>query len=203
MRVIIISRRQKDFNDEMGSYLDERRGFDTSKNFLNIDFSFLKFSGDGRVPEVPVTQSTVYERESKPSLLSILFARFRSSKDQQDALDAVEELPAEIVEEVEEVEGEIEHIEEEVGELEEERESLLTRLFSLFRRGKNDEMDYEEEAGEVELDENELLRRETREALRMVHKWIGRLSPDQINAFKRSPDFQKYKDLLDKYGLIK
>ncbi|MCF7799140.1 hypothetical protein K9M74_04510 [Candidatus Woesearchaeota archaeon] len=204
MRVMGISKRQKDFNDDMGAYLDSRRGSVVSpKKFLNTDFSFLRFSSDDRVPEVPVTESTVYEREKKPSLFSIFFARFRTSKEKQDALDEIDELPSDIAEEVEEVEDEIEHVQEEVQELEDQREGLLSRLFSLFRRAKVSEEYEEDSVGEPVVDEQELLKRETRETLRVIHKWIGRLSPDQINAFKRSPDFQRYKDLLDKYGLIK
>ncbi len=179
-----------------------RRGSSPTKNFLNVNLSFLKFSSDNRVPNVPVTKSTVYEREDKPSLLRIFFSRFFSSQEKKQILEEAEDLPPEVTKEVQETEEEIEYVDEEVDELENERESLLTRLFSLFRRAKTEEVD-EEEIEEVELDENELLQKETREALRMIHKWIGRLPPDQINAFKRSPDFQKYKDILNKYNLIK
>jgi hypothetical protein len=186
----------------LDEYLSRRKG-STPKSFLNVDFSFLKFSSDGGSPSVSVTESRVYEREKKPSLLSVFLARFRTSKDKAEALEDAEDMSPEIAEEVADVEDEIEHIEEDVQELEEKREGLLTRLFSLFRRAKiDDEVDIEPEQ-EVELDENELLIKETREALRMIHHWVSKLPPEQINAFKRSPDFQKYKTILDKYGLIK
>lgn len=54
-----------------------------------------------------------------------------------------------------------------------------------------------------EESEHEKLIDQTRTVLKDLHKWLSKLPPEQVDAFKRSPDFERYKELLDKYGLIR
>jgi len=42
-----------------------------------------------------------------------------------------------------------------------------------------------------------------KEVLKVTHKWIEKLPPAKIKEFKESSDFLMYKDILEKYGLIK
>jgi hypothetical protein len=44
---------------------------------------------------------------------------------------------------------------------------------------------------------------EVKEVLKITFKWLKMMDPETIDEIKRSPDFEKYKRVLDKYGLIK
>lgn len=63
---------------------------------------------------------------------------------------------------------------------------------------KEDEEEYDvvETAAPV-LDED------VKEVLKITFKWLKQMDPDLIDEIKASEDFEKYKKLLDKYGLIK
>ncbi|RME31383.1 hypothetical protein D6789_02935 [Candidatus Woesearchaeota archaeon] len=106
------------------------------------------------------------------------------------------------IDEVEEAEREHPEFRE---ELEEERETLLERFFSFFRLAerrhkleeKAAELDYLEEHVEPRMDED------VKRVLRIVHRWLGKLSKRQRDAFKKSADFAEYKALLEKYGVAK
>lgn len=67
-----------------------------------------------------------------------------------------------------------------------------------FSRSK--EEDYEEVAPAMQ---QPVLDEDVREVLKITFKWLKQMDPEQIDEIKRSPDFEKYKQVLDKYGLIK
>ena len=48
-----------------------------------------------------------------------------------------------------------------------------------------------------------ILKEDTRHVLKSIHKWLSKLSPEHIDSFRRSPDFIKYKEILEEYDLIK
>jgi hypothetical protein len=48
-----------------------------------------------------------------------------------------------------------------------------------------------------------VLDEEVKEVLKITFKWLKKMDPDTIAEIKESPDFEKYKAVLDKYGLIK
>jgi hypothetical protein len=48
-----------------------------------------------------------------------------------------------------------------------------------------------------------VLDEDVKEVLKITFKWLKRMDPDTIDEIKASPDFEKYKQVLDKYGLIK
>jgi len=95
---------------------------------------------------------------------------------------------------------EIEEVEEEVEkEIEaEDRPGLLSRIkgFILGSDKDADEEDFIEEKKDTIPDD-------LKEVLKLQHKWINKLPPEKISEFKESEDFQKYTDVLRKYGLIK
>ena len=208
LRVVFIARRQKNFNDDMGAYLARIKGSsDDSGNFFKrVDSLIPKRSKKTEeVPEVDNINSTVVDGQKKTFWLWALFTpRSRSFEDED-----LEVLPEEVKEEAYALEEEIEEIDDEVEDLENKRDSLFARLFSLFTFSKKEE-DYSEDVDPElvaktlsESQKNEDLINETRIVLKSLHRWLSKLSPEQIDSFKRSPDFHRYKDLLDKYGLIK
>lgn len=181
---------------DMQAYLDKRISGSSSQSsfFKKVDSLIPRRSTSDRVPDVDNVNSTVYA-EDKPKKSFFWFLSFKSSKANEQDLEEIEE--------------EIEEVDEEVEELENVREGLLTRFFRLLRGG-NREPDYDED-GDIDPDvvasqigeSKEALENETRAVLKIIHKWLGKLPPEQITAFRRSPDFNRYKDLLDKYNLIK
>lgn len=68
----------------------------------------------------------------------------------------------------------------------------LTRLF-----GRKKEEDYEVVETAPALDED------VKEVLKITFKWLKAMDSELIEEIKGSEDFEKYKKLLDKYGLIK
>ncbi len=191
---------QRDFNTDMQSYLDRRvKGSSSSSFFKRVDNLIPKRSSSDRVPRVDTGDATVYEDGPKRSFFWFLSFRSAQKKD----------LSEEDVEEIEEVEEELEEVNHEVEELEDVREGLLSRFFRLLRGGNRQDDNIEGEDVPEDIvaqqlsDSREALENETRMVLKLVHKWLGKLPPEQITAFRRSPDFNRYKDLLDKYGLIK
>jgi hypothetical protein len=48
-----------------------------------------------------------------------------------------------------------------------------------------------------------VLDEDVKEVLKITFKWLKQMDPDVVEDIKASPDFEKYKAVLDKYGLIK
>lgn len=208
--MVFIARRQKNFNDDMGAYLERiKSSSDDSTNFFKrVDSLIPKRSKRTEsVPEVDDLNSTVVNGSKKTFWLWTLFSSKNNSFEDED----IEVLPDDVKEEAYDLEEEIEEIDSEVEDLEDARDSLFSRLLSLFTFSKKtNQDDYSEDISPdlvaktlSESQRNEDLINETRVVLKSLHRWLSKLSPEQIDSFKRSPDFHRYKDLLDKYGLIK
>jgi len=99
-------------------------------------------------------------------------------------------------EELQEIEQEeIEELEEELEELEEKpRLTIVERIKRWLYI--QDEMPLDEE-------EKSLVDEEIKTALKIQNKWLSQLSNKKIKEFKESEDYDKYKEILDKYKLIK
>ena len=180
----------------MQAYLDRRlQGSSSTSFFKKVDSLIPRRSTSSRVPRVDDNSSTVYE-DGRSRKSFFWFLSFKSNKVSEAELEEIEE--------------ELEDVDEEVEELEDVREGLLTRFFRILRGGNRRSV-YDDEDGDIDPsvvasqmgESREALENETRAVLKLIHKWLGKLPPEQITAFRRSPDFNRYKDLLDKYGLIK
>ncbi len=205
--MVLIVKNQRSFNDDMAAYIERRKASDDSSNnfFKKVDSLITrKKKVSEEVPQFDEINSTVVDRPKKQFWLFALF-----SKSPTTDLESLDEEDQEIIEEIEE---EIEDLDEEVDELETKKMGLFAKLFS-FLRGSRSEEDSFEEGEDIDPElvastigqhqKNEDLINETRIVLKSLHRWLSKLPPEQIEAFKRSPDFSKYKDLLDKYGLIR
>ena len=95
-------------------------------------------------------------------------------------------------------------------ELEEAHESALQRFFGMFRFYKR-RHELEDEADMIIAAEetpqtakpNPQDIEEIREVLRITHRWLGKLNKRFVDDFQASPDYEKYKAALVKYGLAK
>lgn len=123
-----------------------------------------------------------------------------------------EDLSQEEMERLEAMEVEIEKVErveeehpEMMAELEEVREGLLDKFFNLFR-GYERRHKMADRAAQLEAAEEAVVTRmdeDVKHVLKLVHKWLGKLPKRQKEEFKKSKDFQQYKELLEKYGVAR
>lgn len=199
--MVVIS--QKAFNDDMGRYIDRIRR--SSSSPVSRRISFFRGFMDEDVPEMAANKVHVeYERPS--FLRKVITWRRRVKLDEAEA-----EMSEAEKAEVEELEGEIEALEDEESqleemeeELEERKQGLMSRLFSKIGWSSSQAYDDEafdeagfEEALAPEMDED------VKRVLKITHSWIEKLPPRHIKAFKGSKDFEDYKSVLLKYGLVK
>ena len=204
----IANRRQKELNDELDSYITKRRkysGYGVGSFFKKVESLVPSSSKPDTVEDVSETDSVVYDKPKRRFSLFSLFSRGSSRKEDYDDSESSSE-PEFVEKQAEEIEHDIEELGDDDAD-DYRRQSLFERLFSLFRRPvQDDEDDISQEKIEESLEqqrEKDGLYNETRETLKVLHKWLDRLPPQQIEAFKRSPDFHRYKQLLDRYNLIK
>ncbi|MBC8500861.1 MAG: hypothetical protein ISS25_02295 [Nanoarchaeota archaeon] len=194
---------QKDFNKDMGRYLESIR----KKKSVPIAsrVKFLRGLMEEEVPELQENQ--VHVEYEEPSLFRKIIRWRRRYK----LRELEEELTEEEKENLEELEGEIEALEQEESELEameeevEDRKgNLLTRLMqkiNIFKAQHEDEyvegFDEEEAMQITQMDED------IKDVLKIAHTWVDKLPAKHKKEFKDSEDFEKYKTILMKYGLIK
>lgn len=124
------------------------------------------------------------------------------SPEEMAKLRAMEDDIEETEKEINEKEEDIREIREEEAELIDKREGKLKKFFSKINIFKRRPMETVELPAE-EYEEESVLDEDVVEVLKVMHKWIEQLSPTKKRSFKASKDFQKYKEVLDKYGLIK
>ena len=176
----------KDFNDDMTQYLDKiYKGRPRSERKKKIK--------PHKMPEVSEEELYVEYDEPKEGFFRRLFRR-------RPRLDIPEEdLPPEEVEKLGEMEEEIEEVDEEIEELEEVREGMIARFLRSMRMARRGGPTRDELLDDVVpvIDED------VKETLKILHRWLERLPNDQLRAFKTSEDFGKYREVLEKYELIR
>lgn len=168
------------------------------------DWSFLKPKKDA--PEESVPEGLRHDEvrvveDAEPGFWERLFKKEKPL--------VKEDLDDEEMERLEAMQDEIQHVEqqerehpERYEELEERRESLMDRFFA-FLRLSEDRHKLEEAAVHEIAEQEAQMEEEVKEVLRIVHKWLERLSKKEKANFKKSKDFERYRELLQKYGLAK
>jgi hypothetical protein len=187
---------KKSFNDDMDDYLDRLYG--KKERYVDSVKRQKKKPVVEKVPELSEEEVYVEYEDAKAGVdvrawLSGLFRR--------RIPEAVpEDLPENEAVVLEELEDEIEEVDHEIEELEVVRESLWERFMNRLRRSGRSEGDLKDEL----LDEVvPVIDEDVKETLKMLHSWLERLPPGEMQSFKRSDDFQQYRVMLEKYGLIK
>ena len=207
----------KDFNKNIGNYIDKRKRGSSSKLNLKLNLPFGKKKNyDEEVPDLGPSEVHVeYKQPGRLSKkISGLFS-FRKkmiqeavesedlSPEEMAKLRAMEDDIEEAEQEIDEKEGEVREIREEEAEIVADRESMLKRLFQKLNVFKRISMETVDLPDEYQQGEAPALDQDVINVLKIVHKWIEQLTPPKKRSFKASKDFQKYKTVLDKYGLIK
>jgi len=181
-------------NDEMDDYLSRRRGRGGWRIF-----------GPRPAARPPAKASKPTVVREEPGFWKRLFGAPRKEEMIDEDLTPDERARLEKMEQkIEKLdEAEREHPEA-APQLEREKESLVTRFFSLFR-GYEHRHQLDKRMGQLEVYEAEVAAKdeEVKRVLKQIHGWLERLPPDEKEAFRRSSAFHDYKTLLEKYGLLR
>jgi hypothetical protein len=199
----------KDFNKELMGYIGKRK---SGQGIL----SRLKKISEPKPAEKPKTVGPmqVEVEYKKPGLLSKLFSFRRGlikeaektedlSPEEMAKLKGMEDDIEDTENEIVEKEAEVKEIKQKEEKLVEKRESMLTKFFEKVNVFKRKPMEAVQHQSDEYEKEEPVLDQEVIEVIKIAHKWLGELTPGKKRSFKASADFQKYKEVLEKYGLVK
>ncbi|MCF7871689.1 hypothetical protein K9L97_01525 [Candidatus Woesearchaeota archaeon] len=114
------------------------------------------------------------------------------------------EREVENVRELENMQDDVEDIQAAEDAMELEREGIFKRFLKLLRLGGRSDFPEEEEVLESVAEQKALeLEESFKDTVKMLHKWLEMLPAEKMDQFKRSDDFQRYKEVLKKLGMIK
>lgn len=201
----------KEFNKELSGYIGKKRarkglfGFGSKPGYQKP-----------KAEKKPAGVATGVEVEyKKPKLFPKLFSFRRGlikeaersedlSPEEMAKLKGMEDDIEETEKEIVEKEEEVEEIKKEEEELVERREGMLTKFFDKINVFKRKRMEPAENEPVEECEKEEpVLDQDVIEVIKIGHKWLNELPPGAKRRFKSSDDFQKYKEVLEKYGLVK
>jgi len=180
--------RQSDINNDLGSYIHERKSKPFWKKYTSIK---VKPRKDEDI-EVAVKEELKHDlqREAE-NVESHISPQNRRELEIEDA--KVEEV-AKVEKAVVEAEPE-----EAVEVVEKEHENTMQKFFKKLNFSKkSDEFSELENNPEIHMDDAEL-----RELLHGLHNWIIQLPSDKLEKFKNSHEFDLYTKYLRKHNLIK
>lgn len=197
----------KELNKELMTYIGKKRVRKGLFGSVKIHYEKPKL-----VEKTPAGVEVEYKQQG---LLSKLFSFRRGlikeaeksedlSPEEMAKLKGMEDEIEDTEQEIIEKEAEAQGIKKEEETLVEKRESMLTNFFdkiNVFKRRPMEEGDVKVE--EYEKKEEEVIPQDVIELIKITHKWLGELTPGKKRSFKASDDFQQYKKVLEKYGLVK
>ncbi|MEM3373865.1 MAG: hypothetical protein QXE31_01460 [Candidatus Woesearchaeota archaeon] len=76
-------------------------------------------------------------------------------------------------------------------------------FFAKIRSWFSEEAEFDEEEEETIEEKKEILPDDIKEVLKIQNKWLSKLPKEVLHEFKNTEDYQKYKETLKKYNLIK
>lgn len=185
---------KEEFNQDMDEYLSNRREKPASKSFFKDVTKMFKSSNtdDDYEEEYQAPKKKSY------SFISAIFRR-RRIPSEDEIENEIGTLDSDERKNLERIEGAIEDAEEVNEEFEEEREGLIKRFLKKLRIYRQDEFEGDEEI----VQDVPMVDEDIKETLKILHYWLEQLSPEKKEQFKRSEDFNKYKNALRKMKLIK
>lgn len=198
----------KDFNRELMGYIGKRRSLE-KKGFR------IKFPSQKKVEPVPeVGPGEVKVEYKQPGFLGKLFSFRRGmikeaersedlSPEEMAKLRSMEDDIEDTEHKIMEKEEEVKEIKQEEEELVQKRESMLTGFFSKINVFKRKRMDDTADVPEEEIEDVPTLDPDVIDVLKSMHAWLNELPPNKKREFKNSVDFKRYKEVLEKYGLVR
>jgi len=200
----------KEFNKELAGYIGKKRVRKGLFGFVSKP-GYQKPKSEKKASDMASGVEVEYK---KPGLLSKLFSFRRGlikeaektedlSPEEMAKLKGMEDEIEETEEKIMEKEEEVKDIKQEEEGLVEKRESMLTKFFSKVNFLKSKRMEPDRPESEESEDEEPVLDQDVIEVIKIGHRWLNELPPGKKRSFKASDDFQKYKAVLEKYGLVK
>jgi hypothetical protein len=198
----------KDFNRELMGYIGKRRSLE-KKGFR------IKFPSQKKVEPVPeVGPGEVKVEYKQPGFLGKLFSFRRGmikeaersedlSPEEMAKLRSMEDDIEDTEHKIMEKEEEVKEIRQEEEELVQKRENMLTGFFSKINVFKRKRMDDTADVPEEEIEDVPTLDPDVIDVLKSMHAWLNELPPAKKRDFKAGSDFKKYKEVLEKYGLVR
>ncbi len=171
---------REEFNKNMDDYLKKRKSPGLS--------SFRSFGLRNIFPARTINAEFAGKKESY------------EKGPEQDVIETEEVNEDELME----MEEDMEDIEGKEENLESYRESILKRFLKkmrIFNRKRN--LNYEDIDGDNDSEVIDNEEEDLKKFLKMSYRWLNNMPRSELKAFKESEDFQVYKGLLKKYGLIK
>jgi hypothetical protein len=200
----------KEFNKELMGYIGKKR---VKRGLFGLGPKpgYQKPKSEKKASEVAKGVEVEYK---KPGLMSKLFSFRRGlikdaektedlSPEEMAKLRGMEDEIEETEEKIMEKEEDVKEIKQEENELVEKRENMLTKFFSKVNFLKSKRMEPDQAEPEEREDEEPVLDQDVIEVIKIGHRWLNELPPGAKRRFKSSDDFQKYKEVLEKYGLVK
>jgi TolA-binding protein len=200
----------KDLNKDLSGYIGKRRSMRRGKLFGWNKAVAIKPAK----PKSAEVNPDVEVEYKKPGFLSKVFSFRRGLvKEAERSEDLTPEEMAKLKgmeDDIEETEEKIVQKEDEVKELQQEeevlverRESMLSNFFNKINFLKKKQQTQAEPEQEENSKYEPVLDEDVVEVIKICHKWLNELPPGKKRSFKASSDFQKYKEVLEKYGLVK
>ncbi|MFT4250459.1 MAG: hypothetical protein ACMXYD_03805 [Candidatus Woesearchaeota archaeon] len=168
---------QREFNKQMGSYLKDRKGSSSRSSSGKGFFSSLKSSFSVEVvdDDKPVQQPDSVSVEDVQAVMR--GEHLHASEDDFDEEAFVEEYKPKGF-----------------------WASLKESLFGSF---SEQELLHEEPVAVIERKRSSAVDEDVKEMLRTCVSWVNLLPSEEISRIKRSPEYEEFKRLLEKYELIK
>jgi len=183
-RVVLIG--QRDFNAEMARYLNKRVDYSVPKKRIKLK--------ETPMPAVDREDEITIESD-RESFWSKLFGAFRRGNEDYGDIDMVNREAKPKEESLEKMEDEYVELDAVEDKIEARKERVLSRLFARINFLKRRDLEPEDQAPGVD--------EEVKQVLKITHKWLLKLPPEELAQFKASSDFELYKAILGKYRLIK
>jgi hypothetical protein len=190
----------RNFNEDLDNYLSKRKKgvqpFQKQKAFTPkekpVVAKIQDFDDDDYYPKPK-------KKKKQYSFMSSIFRRRIPSEEEIER--EVATLKKSERKELKAMEEDIKNVQDIEENVEETEEGLMSRFLKKLR-GSRRKIEEEEDI-EVKVEEPNQDLEEVKNAIRILHKWLEELPPDKLSQFKRSSDFEKYKDALKKLKMIK
>ncbi len=103
--------------------------------------------------------------------------------------------------------AELEELDHEELEIERKKESILRRIINVIMPPKEEFEDYTYEVDDADVEEveieQEVIDEDVKDVLKISFEWIKQLPAEKLRKIKKSAEFERYKEVLTKYGLAK
>ncbi|MBR9690094.1 hypothetical protein GOV08_00225 [Candidatus Woesearchaeota archaeon] len=203
--------RQRDFNKSMNKYITDlrRKEIVEKKKRGEIGRILRKIYKRNKAVPGGLSNYQVHVEEKKQGLLKRLFFGL-TKKEKQDIAEEIKEEPEEVKEDLEEIKEEYDVLDAAEEEIEKKKEGLFVRFLKVLGfRGREQDIPVEEVEAAMGrevvsapqgFDE---IKGDLREIAKITVEMYQKMSRAKREDFKKSEEFERYKQILEKYDIAK